>query len=193
MEWNPKTRLGKMVLNGEVTTHEPGASHQAPAEGAGDRGHPPAGPEGRGHRRQHRAKDDRLRAQGQVRGSPAWSATATASSASAAAKGKEVGPSIRKAIDNAKLNMIEIKRGCGSWECGCGTPHSLPFEVIGKAGSVEVHPQAGAARHRTGRRRRRQEHPAAGRSEGLLGLRRRAHQDHGELCHGHLRRAQEDL
>jgi small subunit ribosomal protein S5 len=55
------------------------------------------------------------------------------------AKGKEVGPSIRKAIDNAKLNIIEIKRGCGSWECGCGTPHSLPFTVVGKSGSVEVY------------------------------------------------------
>ncbi|HUL39576.1 MAG TPA: 30S ribosomal protein S5 [Methanomassiliicoccales archaeon] len=54
------------------------------------------------------------------------------------AKGKEVGPSIRKAIDNAKLNIIEIKRGCGSWECGCGTPHSLALTVVGKAGSVEV-------------------------------------------------------
>jgi len=54
------------------------------------------------------------------------------------AKGKEVGPAIRKAIDNAKLNMIEIKRGCGSWECGCGLPHSLPFEVNGECGSVVV-------------------------------------------------------
>ena len=54
------------------------------------------------------------------------------------AKGKEVGHSIRKAIDNAKLNIIEIKRGCGSWECGCGQPHSLPFEVQGRCGSVEV-------------------------------------------------------
>ncbi len=54
------------------------------------------------------------------------------------AKGKEVGPTIRKAIDNAKLNMIEIKRGCGSWECGCGTAHSLPMTVVGKTGSVEV-------------------------------------------------------
>ncbi len=53
-------------------------------------------------------------------------------------KGKEVGPSIRKAIENAKLNLIEIKRGCGSWECGCGTPHSLPFQVRGKSSSVEV-------------------------------------------------------
>jgi small subunit ribosomal protein S5 len=54
------------------------------------------------------------------------------------AKGKEVGPSIKKAIDNAKLNIIEVKRGCGSWECGCGQPHTLPFEVIGRTGSVTV-------------------------------------------------------
>lgn len=53
-------------------------------------------------------------------------------------KGKEVGPSIRKSIDIAKLNMIEVKRGCGSWECGCGTPHTLPFAVQGKTGSVRV-------------------------------------------------------
>ena len=53
-------------------------------------------------------------------------------------KGKEVGPAIRKAIDNAKLNMIELVRGCGSWECGCMTPHSMPYRVTGKAGSAEV-------------------------------------------------------
>lgn len=54
------------------------------------------------------------------------------------AKGKEVGPSIRKAIDNAKINMLEIKRGCGSWECGCWRPHTLPFTVKGKSGSVVI-------------------------------------------------------
>lgn len=54
------------------------------------------------------------------------------------AKGKEVGPTIRKAIDVAKLNIIEIRRGCGSWECGCGRPHTLPFAVEGKCGSVRV-------------------------------------------------------
>ena len=53
-------------------------------------------------------------------------------------KGKEVGPAIRAAIDVAKVNVIEVKRGCGSWECGCLTPHSLPFEVSGHAGSVVV-------------------------------------------------------
>jgi len=54
------------------------------------------------------------------------------------AKGKEVGASIRKAIENAKLNIIEIRRGCGSWECRCGKPHTIPFAVSGKSGSVEV-------------------------------------------------------
>jgi len=54
------------------------------------------------------------------------------------AKDKEVGMAIRKAVENAKLNIIEVKRGCGSWECGCGMPHSLPFRVEGKSGSVRV-------------------------------------------------------
>lgn len=54
------------------------------------------------------------------------------------AKGREVGPTIRNAIENAKLNIIEIRRGCGSWQCGCGTPHTLPFKVVGKSGSVEL-------------------------------------------------------
>jgi len=54
------------------------------------------------------------------------------------AKGKEVGSSIRKAIENAKLNIIEIRRGCGSWECGCGKAHTTPFAIKGKSGSVEI-------------------------------------------------------
>lgn len=54
------------------------------------------------------------------------------------AKAAEVGPSIRKALDNAKLNLIEIRRGCGSWECACGRHHSVPFKVTGKSSSVTV-------------------------------------------------------
>lgn len=54
------------------------------------------------------------------------------------AKGKEVGASIRKAIDTAKIHLLEIRRGCGSWECGCGKPHTVPFAITGKSGSVEV-------------------------------------------------------
>lgn len=51
---------------------------------------------------------------------------------------KEVGPAIRKGIRDAKLKMIEIRRGCGSWECGCGMPHTVPFKINGAAGSVRV-------------------------------------------------------
>jgi len=54
------------------------------------------------------------------------------------AKGREVGPTIRRAIDRAKLEVIEVLRGCGSWECGCGRAHTLPFLVHGRAGSVVV-------------------------------------------------------
>ncbi|HYA58651.1 MAG TPA: 30S ribosomal protein S5 [Thermoplasmata archaeon] len=54
------------------------------------------------------------------------------------AKGREVGPTIRRAIDRAKLEVIEVLRGCGSWECGCGRPHTLPFQVDGRSGSVVV-------------------------------------------------------
>ncbi len=45
---------------------------------------------------------------------------------------------IEKAIRNAKLNITPVRRGCGSWECTCGEPHSVPFTVRGKSGSVEV-------------------------------------------------------
>ncbi len=45
---------------------------------------------------------------------------------------------IEKALRNAKLNIIPVRRGCGSWECTCGEPHSVPFTVRGKSGSVEV-------------------------------------------------------
>ncbi|HVL49499.1 MAG TPA: 30S ribosomal protein S5 [Candidatus Thermoplasmatota archaeon] len=54
------------------------------------------------------------------------------------ARGKEVGPTIRRAIDVAKLNLIEIRRGCGSWECGCRRPHTVPLEVKGKTGGAEI-------------------------------------------------------
>lgn len=53
-------------------------------------------------------------------------------------KSKDTVPAREKAVRNAKLNILKIRRGCGSWECGCKTPHSIPFEVIGKCGSVRI-------------------------------------------------------
>ena len=50
----------------------------------------------------------------------------------------QVGGAIQKAIEIAKLNVIDVSRGCGSWECGCGQPHTVALRTTGKAGSVEV-------------------------------------------------------
>ncbi|MDD5332033.1 MAG: 30S ribosomal protein S5 [Candidatus Nanoarchaeia archaeon] len=53
-------------------------------------------------------------------------------------KSKETVPAREKAVRQAKLNIIKIKRGCGSWECSCKTPHSVPFTVEGKSGSAKI-------------------------------------------------------
>lgn len=50
----------------------------------------------------------------------------------------EVKAAIESAILDAKSNVIPIIMGCGSWQCLCGTKHSLPIKVTGRCGSVEV-------------------------------------------------------
>lgn len=53
-------------------------------------------------------------------------------------KAKETVPAREKAIRNAKLNILKIKTGCGSWACYCNDPHSIPFKVSGRCGSVRI-------------------------------------------------------
>jgi small subunit ribosomal protein S5 len=53
-------------------------------------------------------------------------------------KAKQVRNAIEKAATDARLNITIIRRGCGSWECGCGQPHSLPYEIVGKRGAVKI-------------------------------------------------------
>jgi small subunit ribosomal protein S5 len=54
------------------------------------------------------------------------------------AKDRERLAAIKKAARKARLNLVKIRRGCGSWECTCGTQHSVPFKVEGKSASVRV-------------------------------------------------------
>lgn len=54
------------------------------------------------------------------------------------ATGKDAKTAIEKANKQAKLNIILIRRGCGSWECNCRSAHSIPFKAQGKTGSVKV-------------------------------------------------------
>ncbi|MCK5043546.1 30S ribosomal protein S5 [Candidatus Pacearchaeota archaeon] len=53
-------------------------------------------------------------------------------------KSKETLPARDKAIRKAKLNIMKVKRACAAFDCSCVEPHSVPFKVTGKAGSVKV-------------------------------------------------------
>ena len=53
-------------------------------------------------------------------------------------KGRQVRSAIEKGAVDARLNITPIRRGCGSWECGCGKHHSLPFRISGSCGGVEI-------------------------------------------------------
>ena len=137
MDWIPKTRLGQMVLNGEITTMSDALATKLPLREAEivDILLPELKDEVIDLNMVQRMTDSGRRVR--------FAVTCVVGNSDGfvgvgRAKGKEVGPTIRKAIDNAKLNIIEVKRGCGSWECGCAQPHSLPFEVQGECGSVIV-------------------------------------------------------
>ncbi len=50
----------------------------------------------------------------------------------------QVGGAIQKAIDIAKMNLIRVPLGSGSWEDQPGGTHSIIRKAEGKAGSVRV-------------------------------------------------------
>ena len=54
------------------------------------------------------------------------------------AKAKEVAAAIRKAIIAAKLNLISVQRGNGSWESSAGPGTSIPFKTHGRSASTRV-------------------------------------------------------
>ncbi|MBD3252248.1 30S ribosomal protein S5 [Candidatus Pacearchaeota archaeon] len=53
-------------------------------------------------------------------------------------RAKETLPARAKAIRKAKLNVMKVKRGCASFDCTCGEPHTVPFTVEGKSGSCRI-------------------------------------------------------
>ena len=54
------------------------------------------------------------------------------------AKGKEAASTIAKAIVRAKLNIIPVMRGNGSWESSSGGGRSIPMAITGRSGSTRV-------------------------------------------------------
>ncbi|MEM1644281.1 MAG: 30S ribosomal protein S5 [Ignisphaera sp.] len=53
-------------------------------------------------------------------------------------KARQLRAAIEKGVMDAKLNIMPIRRGCGSWSCSCNQPHSVPYRVSGTAGSITV-------------------------------------------------------
>lgn len=53
-------------------------------------------------------------------------------------KARQVREAINKGVVSAKLGIMPVRRGCGSWDCRCNENHSVPFKVVGKCGSVKV-------------------------------------------------------
>jgi small subunit ribosomal protein S5 len=135
--WVPKTRLGEMVYSGEITSVKQLMESGMPIKEVGiiDKLLPGLKEEvvevGRVQRVTDSGRRMRFRVVAVIGNEDGYVGIGEG-------KAKEVGPAIRKAIDKAKLSVRGIKRGCGSWECGCRMPHTVPVAITGKSGSVEV-------------------------------------------------------
>ncbi|HNT60409.1 MAG TPA: 30S ribosomal protein S5 [Candidatus Bilamarchaeaceae archaeon] len=53
-------------------------------------------------------------------------------------KSEEVKPALEYAMRDARKNMVRVRMGCGSWECKCGTAHSVPQRLAGKYGATTI-------------------------------------------------------
>jgi small subunit ribosomal protein S5 len=136
-EWVPKTKLGKLVYEGQITTFDEALKSRLPIKEAGivDALLPGLEDEVLDINMVQRMTDSGRRVK--------FRATVIVGNKDGyigigQGRDNQVGPAIRKGIDVAKLNIIKVQRGCGSWECGCGAGHTVPFEVVGKAGSVSI-------------------------------------------------------
>ncbi|ATZ60738.2 MAG: 30S ribosomal protein S5 [Methanosarcinales archaeon Met12] len=136
-EWIPKTRLGWLVQEGEITSIEAALASGLSIKEAEiiDTLMPDLQDEVLDVNMVQRMTDSGRRVKFR-----ATVAVGNGGGYMGLAEGKDVqvGPAIKKAIDMAKRNIIQVKMGCGSWECGCGLAHTVPFEVKGKAGSVTI-------------------------------------------------------
>jgi len=152
IEWIPKTRLGREVKEGKVKSIEeifeknlrilepeivdfllPELQFELINIGQAK------GKSG-GGRRTPKRQTQKMTAEGKV---PSFTCMAVVGNCDGyvglgCGKAKEVVPAKQKAIRRAKLNIMPVKRGCGSFECTCKEKHSIPFKVEGKCGSARI-------------------------------------------------------
>lgn len=149
--WSPKTRLGKKVANGQITsvTEALNADEKIMEPEIIDQlvdleeeviliGGTPG--KGGGQRRTVSKRTARMHKSGARYSTKAMTVLGDKNSVIGIGTGQanDTRAAIEAANRESKLNLIPVKKGCGSWECACGTDHSLPFKVEGKSGSVSV-------------------------------------------------------
>ncbi len=136
-EWIPKTKLGKMVQNNEITSMEQVYERGLPIlePEIVDKLLPDLEEKVLQRKSVQRTTDSGRKASFMVTvvvgNKNGYVGVGTG-------KGAELRSTIERATRNAKKNIISVRRGCGSWQCGCGEEHSLPFKVKGSYSSVKV-------------------------------------------------------
>ena len=135
--WQPRTRLGRMVMNGQILTYEEALSSGLPIREVEivDALLPDITDDVLAVNMIQRMTDSGRRVRFNVLCAVGNGDGYVGLSV---CKGKEVASTIRKAIDKAKLNMIPVMRGNGSWESSEGPGTSVPFMVTGRSGSTRI-------------------------------------------------------
>ena len=135
--WEPKTEIGKMVKNGEITS----------LEQIFDRGSPileaeitdvllsNLESETLQVKTTQRVTDSGKRTQFRI---VVVIGDRNGHVGLGVGKCEEIKPALEFAIRDAKKNIISIVSGCGSWECKCQLKHSLTQKTTGKEGSTTV-------------------------------------------------------
>ena len=149
--WEPKTELGRKVANGEITRIEDAldAERNIMEPEIVDQlvdldeeviliGGTPG--KGGGKRRTVSKRTARMHKSGARYNSKAMVVLGNRNGVIGLGHGqaKDTRAAIENASREAKLNLIRIERGAGSWEDRGEHKSSIPFEVTGKSGSVRV-------------------------------------------------------
>ena len=135
--WTPRTRLGRMVMNGEILTYEQALETGYPIREVEivDALLPEMDDDVLSVNMIQRMTDSGRRVRFNVLCAVGNGDGYVGLSI---CKGKEVASTIQKAISQAKLNLIPVYRGNGSWESAEGPGNSIPFKATGRSGSTRV-------------------------------------------------------
>jgi small subunit ribosomal protein S5 len=135
--WNPKTELGRMVKSGEITTLEQISDTGKPILEAEIADVLLQGMESETLliKSTQRVTDSGRKIQFRV---VVVVGDHNGHVGVGVGKCDEIRPGLDYAVRDAKKNMISLKMACGSWECKCNSPHSIPKATKGKEGSTIV-------------------------------------------------------